>query len=129
MELLKIGSKRILERIKSEPCVCTRREQPGIIDGKICCYCDGKLNYAHIYWHNQQHHKRYLRFVESMPRKLVCQECRGWGGETEVVLDDGSGPWLECGFCEGTGLVTPWMRGFWLRWKAEEKREKNKCLK
>lgn len=75
----------------------------------------------HVRWeaYQQRHHVRYKRFVAAMPTKLVCQECRGAGGETDVVLDFGQGPFVSCGFCEGTGYVTPWMRGRWLRWKKE----------
>ncbi|MFA5238235.1 MAG: hypothetical protein WC476_00825 [Phycisphaerae bacterium] len=31
--------------------------------------------------------------------------CHGSGGEKEVILDDGSGPWYECGYCEGKGCI------------------------
>lgn len=67
------------------------------------------------------HHKRYERFVESLPRKLYCQDCGGAGSEVVPILDDGTGPREYCGWCEGTGLVTPHLRGQWLRWKRQEK--------
>lgn len=82
--------------------------------------------YARLSYRRQAHHARYKRRVEGMARQLLCQECRGAGGETDVILDDGTGPWEECGFCEGTGLVTPHMRGLWLRWRLEQKREKRR---
>lgn len=63
------------------------------------------------------HHTRYKRHISNMPRKLVCQACGGAGGEVEPVTDYGEGPFMSCGFCEGTGYVTRWMRGQWLRWK------------
>lgn len=78
-------------------------------------------NYAKLDEQRRRHHNRYVRFVESMPRKLICQECSGRGGEVEPVLEDGSGPYYECGFCEGTGFVTPHIRGLWLKWKKEER--------
>jgi hypothetical protein len=71
----------------------------------------------------RRHHERYKAFINSMPRKLVCQECAGAGSFHEVVIDEtGEGPDYECGFCEGTGYVTPWMRGQWLQWKLNEAR-------
>lgn len=77
------------------------------------------INYAKWYSDEDRHHARFRRYVERF--KLCCQECGGAGGEKEVILDDGSGPWHSCGFCEGTGYVSPWMRGQWLRWKRMEK--------
>lgn len=74
-------------------------------------------DYAKLDWRWQHHHERFHRFVTTMPRKLVCQECCGAGGEVEPVTDFGEGPFLMCGFCEGTGLVTPHIRGMWLRSK------------
>jgi DnaJ-class molecular chaperone len=75
-------------------------------------------NWPQWYWKLRAHHLRYKRHIEAMPRKLVCQDCGGMGGETDVILDDGTGPWEECGWCEGTGFVTPHRRGQWLRYKA-----------
>ena len=46
---------------------------------------------------------------------LICQECGGLGGETEPVVDFGQGPWVVCGWCDGTGKLDPWRRGLWLR--------------
>lgn len=63
------------------------------------------------------HHQRFKNRIEQMKKKLVCQECRGEGGYKEIILDDSSGPWFECGWCEGIGYVTPWIRGQWLRLK------------
>jgi hypothetical protein len=78
----------------------------------------------------QRHHERYVRHVETMPRKLPCQECGGMGEEVADRFDFGGddvGPIMfnlyePCGFCEGTGLLTPWMRGWWLSMKKAEKR-------
>lgn len=90
---------------------------------------DGRVPYDMRIWgkyfrdaeYHRRHHARYKQYIKA--HGLICQECGGSGGETEVVLDDGTGPWYDCGFCEGTGYVTRWMRGQWLRWKAEEKRK------
>lgn len=73
------------------------------------------MNYAKLHSDFRRHHERYKRYIESMPRKLVCQECGGAGGWKEPILDDGSGPYYWCGWCEGTGYVTPHSRGLWLR--------------
>lgn len=67
----------------------------------------------------RRHLARYKRYVKT--HGLICQACGGAGGETDVILDDGTGPWEACGWCEGTGYVTRWIRGDWLRWMAQEK--------
>ena len=71
------------------------------------------VNYAKLRWRWHSQAERFKRRVATS--KLLCQECRGAGGWTEPVLDDGSGPWEQCGWCWGTGKVTPWLRGQWLR--------------
>jgi len=73
-------------------------------------------------YEHRQHHSRFRRFVKSRRPLLVCQDCGGFGGEIVPVLDDGSGPFEECGWCEGTRYVTPYLRGMWLRLQKEEKR-------
>lgn len=69
---------------------------------------------------HDRHHERFKRYVSA--HGLLCQACCGHGGHTEPVLDDGSGPFEPCGWCEGTGLVTRWLRGLWLRSTREERR-------
>ena len=54
--------------------------------------------------------------------KLVCQECRGAGSYVEPCLDYGEGPSYNCGWCGGTGYVSPYLRGLWLRYKRKEKK-------
>lgn len=71
-------------------------------------------DYPRMSYEWQRHHARYKRRVAV--DGLDCQECGGAGGERYVLLDDGTGPWEPCGWCEGTGKVTRWMRGFWLRY-------------
>jgi hypothetical protein len=78
------------------------------------------VDYARLDYLTRQHHARFKRYVETRPRKLVCQECRGAGGHVEPVLDWGEGPWEDCGWCEGTGLVSGYIRGVWLREKRKE---------
>lgn len=78
------------------------------------------VDYPRVRYERGRRHERYRRFVEGMEWKLVCQECRGSGGDHPNYLSYDPGE--QCGFCEGTGLVTPWLRGLWLGWKREEKR-------
>jgi len=77
------------------------------------------MNYTRFDWYRTAHHKRFEKRVEKS--KLVCQECRGSGGYIEPVLDYGEGPSISCGLCEGTGKLTPYLRGLWLKWKREER--------
>jgi hypothetical protein len=86
------------------------------------------VDYARLAYYRRRHHARYERYVENMPRKLLCQECKGYGGERVALLDDGSGPWEECGWCEGTGLVTGIIRGRWLAYRRAEKRHASAIL-
>ncbi len=77
------------------------------------------MDYARFDYQVQQHHNRYVRYVNSMPRKLLCQECGGAGGWEETISYELGGPWEGCGWCEGTGFVTPHRRGLWLQCKRE----------
>ena len=77
------------------------------------------LDYARWDHVQRQHVLRYQRYVDA--HGLACQSCGGMGGETDVILDDGTGPWESCIWCEGTGQVTRWGRGRWLTWKQQEK--------
>lgn len=76
-------------------------------------------NYRRMDYVSSQHHQRYKRYVEA--HGLWCQACGGAGGEVDVILDDGTGPWESCGWCEGTGKVTRWLRGLYLRVMKAEK--------
>lgn len=49
-----------------------------------------------------------------MGKLYTCQCCHGYGGETEAILDDGSGPWTECWACKGKGQVTGPERAMYL---------------
>lgn len=81
-----------------------------------------EINYPRLDFYARQHRARYSKYVQSMPNKLICQDCKGAGGDSERTLDDGTGPWYECGWCEGTGLLTKHIRGIWLNYKLEESR-------
>jgi hypothetical protein len=39
-------------------------------------------------------------------KKFPCPVCKGKGGEIEPVLDDGSGPYYSCGFCNDECFIT-----------------------
>ncbi len=64
---------------------------------------------------------------ESDPEKLLpCQECGGYGGWTDSLLPDGTGPYEVCWCCDNKGEITPERRGLWLtvkRMEAKENRE------
>ena len=81
-------------------------------------------DYARLDYYRGEHHRRYARRVGSQIPILTCQDCGGAGGEVEPVLDDGSGPWYDCGWCEGTGRLTPWLRGQWLRCQKRRRLER-----
>jgi DnaJ-class molecular chaperone len=40
-----------------------------------------------------------------MGKLWVCPACHGMGGEKEVICDDGSGPFYQCGYCKGEGII------------------------
>lgn len=81
-----------------------------------------KVNYDKL---SYMWHASYLRWAKRVEKsKLICQDCGGMGGWTEPVLDFGEGPWMTCGWCQGTGKLDAWHRGAWLRCKKEEKRMK-----
>lgn len=80
-----------------------------------------KVNYKREDEYRRRHHQRLKAYLDKATVKLFCQDCGGAGGEIEPVLDDGSGPFYICGFCEGLGIVTPHMRGLWLGWKRKDK--------
>ena len=75
----------------------------------------GFPDYAKLDWAGREHRERFARYVKAMPRKLLCQECGGAGYHEDT---DGYGLVEQrymCGWCEGTGHLTPWLRGAWLR--------------
>ena len=47
-------------------------------------------------------------------RFFTCPCCDGTGGETEAILDDGSGPYYPCCFCDEEGKVGIVRRLIWL---------------
>ena len=83
-------------------------------------------DYARLDYRNRQHRARFKRRVEA--DGLPCQDCGGAGGYTETIDPWLGGPWVPCGWCEGTGLVTRWLRGLYLRvMKAEKARSRGQA--
>jgi len=78
-----------------------------------------QTNYSRLDWKWRHHHQRYKNFIEN--HGLVCQECGG-GGELLYDRFDWYNLYEVCGWCEGTGKVTRWRRGAWLRLKKLEKK-------
>jgi len=70
----------------------------------------------------RRHYLRRKARIKKIPqnKQLVCQDCKGAGGEIER-LEYEQGPWVNCGWCEGLGVLLPWERGQWLRIMKEEK--------
>lgn len=83
------------------------------------------VNYHKLDSDLRRHHERYKCFVEK--HGMLCQECGASGKYVEDRVDHIEIPG-SCGFCEGTGKITPHMRGLWLRWKREEKQELKRAL-
>ena len=90
---------------------------------------DQHFDYRRFDVYNRRHHERFVRRVKTTSDSLLCQDCMGAGGAMEPILDDGSGPWYDCGWCEGTGFVTRWIRGLWLRTMRREKQNGKKIEK
>ena len=77
-----------------------------------------RIDYRRMDYEHRQHYERRKRYVEA--NGLVCQDCGGVGQYVEEWHD--YWPRYEmCGWCEGTGKVTRWERGMWLRYKQGEK--------
>ena len=81
-------------------------------------------DYPRLNYYMRQHHERFRKFVLSRPNLLFCMECRGEGGWREIISWEIGGPWYDCGWCEGTGYMTPHARGMWLTFKKQEKARK-----
>jgi len=82
-----------------------------------------KSGYAWYDYCERCHYNRFQHYVEA--HGLLCQECGGAGQLYEETIADHA-IYIECGWCLGTGRVPRHLRGAWLRWKREEKRENNK---
>jgi hypothetical protein len=84
---------------------------------KAKIHADGGIDYRRWDYVWRQHHRRYSAYVEA--HGLLCQECGGLGEHSRGSYE----PPDYCGWCESTGKIPRWVRGRWLRWKAEEARK------
>ena len=82
-----------------------------------------QVNYSRRDYQWRKHHERYKKRVQEKHPHLHCMECGGRGGGIEIVDPELGGPWWPCEYCEGTGLMTPYLRGVWLRMKRDELRK------
>jgi len=46
-----------------------------------------------------------------------CPLCKGRGGETDVITDDGLGPYYECTLCDGKGFLNIFKKLNFLIWE------------
>ena len=81
-----------------------------------------QYDWAKSDWKFRHHHERFKKYIDTMPKPLICQECRGAGGWTEYIDYYIGGPRYTCDWCEGTGFVTPHIRSRWLNMRRAEKR-------
>lgn len=77
-------------------------------------------DYAKLDHKFRAHHQRFVAFVTTNYQKLHCMDCGGAGGEVDVIDPWLGGPWIPCEWCEGTGLMTPHLRGLWLQTKNKQ---------
>lgn len=81
------------------------------------------VDYKRQSYYYREHAARYKRRVETTDDSLLCQACGGEGGEKNEVVElmpgYWDGPWENCAWCLGTGLVTKWIRGAYLRYRKE----------
>ena len=94
----------------------------------ICPFCNSSMVMANdnkIFCYDcRKQHNAY-----TAKATLLCQECSGSGEYIEDAIDFGDdwcGPIMQyiyatCGWCNGTGKVTPEIRGEWLRWRKSIK--------
>ena len=78
-------------------------------DVKFCFWLSVKAVFIHKYWKIRTH-----PFVEKIIDILTrCPECKGEGGYTEVITDEGQGPRYPCGFCK-KGYMNTFKKIYWL---------------
>lgn len=81
---------------------------------------ESEVNYPRLDYEWRQRHERFVRRVLTRNPRLICQECGGAGRFHDMGH---YGPPEICGWCEGTGYVDAWRRGYWLRIKRNERRD------
>ena len=70
-------------------------------DVKFCFWYSVQAVFVRAFWKI-----RNIPFVEKIRNLLTqCPDCKGEGGYKEIICDDGTGPWYDCGFCDGKGFM------------------------
>ena len=77
-----------------------------------------EVDYPRLDRERLQHHERFVRRVLNLKPRLVCQECGGAG-----AFHGFGEPREECGWCEGTGYVDAWRRGYWMRIRRADRQQ------
>ena len=73
------------------------------------------------WYHYLQQPDELLYLLRSRERIWLptCPCCKGAGGEVEPVLDYSQGPYYECDFCQGEGVVSWWLWAKWCWWNRK----------
>ncbi len=91
------------------------------------CKLGWKSCYKMLDYQRAAHRERLKRYLNSMPKKLLCQECGGSGRYVEDYIEYRDREiYGMCGWCEGLGFVPPHIRGVWLQYKRKERKEPTK---
>jgi hypothetical protein len=57
-----------------------------------------------------------------------CPCCHGKGGETDIITDEGQGPFYPCGLCDGNGKLNIFKKLYFLavlkKWEREARKSK-----
>jgi hypothetical protein len=70
-------------------------------DVKFCFWYSVMTIFHRTYWKFRNH-----PFVDRIINIFTqCPDCKGAGGEKDIICDDGTGPWYDCGFCDGKGYM------------------------
>ena len=88
-----------------------------------------RITYSHFYDMFYTNLKNFLEKIKDILTR--CPDCKGKGGYKDVILDDGSGVWYQCGFCEH-GYMNVFKKVYWkIRlWYADyEDKKMKRCGK
>ena len=83
-----------------------------------------RITYSHFYDMFCTNLKNLFEKIRDI--LTCCPDCKGNGGYKDVILDDGSGIWYPCGFCEH-GYMNVFKKVYWkIRlWYADYEDKKN----
>ena len=73
-----------------------------------------KTDYPRLDYEYRLHHIRYK--ARALKDHLLCQDC---GGNGQYVAENicGYDRYETCGWCQGVGYLTRWLRGQWLKYQ------------